>query len=98
MKKRDSENYTDITGRDSYIILKALAYASITIERLPDAFQERSDRMDMIAILNATAGESANYFLTTARSHIERRGITVEDGQIALADRKSEDGVVKFPE
>lgn len=36
-----------VTGRDGYIIAKALAYAFSTIERLPPRWQERSDMEDM---------------------------------------------------
>ena len=45
----------EITGRDSYIIVKALAYAIEAIDRLPFDAQERSDREDMIALLERLA-------------------------------------------
>lgn len=52
-----------ITGRDGYIIAKALAYAIETIERLPDEWQEFSDKEDMKMLFdglvnNETAAEA----------------------------------------
>lgn len=40
-----------VTGRDGYILAKALAYAINTIDGLPICQQEGSDRDDMMAIL-----------------------------------------------
>ena len=42
-----------ITGRDGYIIAKALRYACEAIDRLPVDQQETSDWDDMIRLLNA---------------------------------------------
>jgi hypothetical protein len=64
-----------ITGRDGYIVAKALAYAIEIIESLPEERQEASDREDMIAIRDAmfsaglisTAKESARFRLFQER-------------------------------
>jgi hypothetical protein len=40
-----------ITGRDGYIVAKALAYAIETIAALPEQYQEWGDREDMKAIM-----------------------------------------------
>jgi len=44
---------SDITGRDTYIIAKALAYGITTIDHLPKERQEGSDRDDMERLLAA---------------------------------------------
>lgn len=43
----------NITGRDDFIFVKALAYAIATIERLPSERQEWSDCEDMRDLLEA---------------------------------------------
>jgi hypothetical protein len=43
----------EITGRDDYIITKALAYAIAFIDELPEDEQAASDRNDMAALLIA---------------------------------------------
>jgi hypothetical protein len=78
-----------ITGRDHTIICKALAYAIVAIEHLPEKWQEWSDKEDMRALLDAMAGEDRDYIITTARSHLERRGVVVEDGKLVLRARES---------
>lgn len=80
--KKDTTN--TVTGRDGFIMAKALAYAIITIERLPERWQ------DMKALLDAMTRQKPDYFLTTARSHIERRGVEVVDGQLAVGDHTTE--------
>ena len=40
-----------LTGRDGYIVAKALAYAIAFIDSLPEAKREVSDRDDMVALL-----------------------------------------------
>ena len=42
-----------LTGRDGYIIAKALAYAIAVIDRLPPELQERSVQDDMRQLLDA---------------------------------------------
>jgi hypothetical protein len=87
---------TNITGRDHYIICKALAYAITAIERLPDRWQEASDKEDMRRLLAAMT-EDPNHYFISARAHLERRGVTLEQGvKLRVADRP--DGpVVDFP-
>ena len=41
-----------VTGRDDYLIAKALLYAITFIESLPEQQRELSDRDDMVALLN----------------------------------------------
>lgn len=41
----------DVTGRDRYITALALAYAIVTIERLPKPYQARGDLDDMFLLL-----------------------------------------------
>lgn len=43
----------DVTGRDSYILTKALMYAVAAIDALPADQQESSDRDDMVQLLIA---------------------------------------------
>jgi len=94
----DNTDAQDITGRDHWLLCKALAYAIETIGRLPKRWQERSDRQDMIKLLDALSA-SPDYFRTGARSHIERRGVKLVAGRMEVADRDPA-GVVRgvFPE
>jgi hypothetical protein len=41
----------EITGRDGYVIAKALAYAIQAIDDLPGHWQEKGDQADMIRLL-----------------------------------------------
>ena len=41
-----------VTGRDDYLIAKALLYAITFIESLPEQQRELSDRDDMVALLH----------------------------------------------
>ena len=64
----------NVTGRDGYIVAKALAYAILTIESLPEERQEYSDCLDMRALLEAgLAGNNAalDHVLSSARGHID---------------------------
>lgn len=86
-----------ITGRDNYIMCKALAYAIVTIDRLPERWQEQSDQSDMKALLEALT-TAPDMYLIRARSHIECRGLKVTmDGQLDVADRPDPE-IVKFPD
>jgi hypothetical protein len=89
--KTTTTNQDNITGRDGFIIRKALAYAIEAIESLPKCWQERSDTDEMIQLLNAATADP-DYFRIVARSHLERRGIEVKNARIVLAKR--EPGVV----
>ena len=46
-------NTASVTGRDGFIITKALAYAITMIDSLPAEKQEWSDRQDMVAIMKS---------------------------------------------
>jgi len=50
----------NVTGRDGSIIVKALAYAIETIERLPEDEQEWSDNEDMKSCLPQWLATSAS--------------------------------------
>jgi hypothetical protein len=72
-----------VTGRDNYIIISALAYAIEAIDRLPQRWQEWSDRRDMIALLDAMS-DQPDFFRVGARGHLLRRGTTMQDGKRVL--------------
>ena len=89
---------TDITGRDDYLVRKALAYAIETIEGLPKRWQEQSDQQQMLLLLESMADTyDAQRFRICARAHLKRRGLTVKDGEFILADRETVGTVVSFP-
>ena len=89
---------TNVTGRDGYLVRKALAYAIETIEGLPKRWQEQSDQQQMLRLLEAmTDSYAAQRFRICARSHIKRRGLTVKFGELVLADRETTGTVVPFP-
>jgi hypothetical protein len=68
----------NITGRDGPVIAKALAYAIEAIGRLPDRWQEKSDREDMLKLLNAVSGDIGDMFRFAARYRLDR-GMNDED-------------------
>ena len=49
----------DVTGRDGYIMAKALCYAIAFIDSLPIEIRENFDRDDMVAILVETVPDGA---------------------------------------
>jgi hypothetical protein len=62
-----------VTGRDDYIIRKALAYAITTIRGLPEHRQEWSDLQDMVGLFRVYCGCNAQQqarFLETAERHM----------------------------
>ena len=61
-----------LTGRDGYIIAKALAYAIAVIDRLPPELQERSDQDDMRQLLDASGSGLASVH-SPMRNEIKRR-------------------------
>jgi hypothetical protein len=94
-----TDKHPGVTGRDNYILMQALGYAIEAIARLPEQWQERSDRKDMIMLL-AALSDDPEYYRLIARAHLERRGLTVKDGQLVLRDRQpgvvvGMDGVVR---
>ena len=64
-----------ITGRDGYIVCKALAYAILAIERLPREWREESDKEDMKQLLEAYAGKQAWFYLKDVRNNLECRSM-----------------------
>jgi hypothetical protein len=71
------DNDNSITGRgttrDRYILCNALAYAIITIERLPIEQREASDREDMILMLEHLSKGflDSSFFMTGALAHLD---------------------------
>jgi hypothetical protein len=65
-----------ITGRDSYLICQALAYAILAIERLPVRWQEASNQRGMKRILEQAAGDNPGYefYIDRARRHLDQTG------------------------
>jgi hypothetical protein len=79
-----------ITGRDRLIIAKALAYAVIAIERLPEEWRAASDLNDMKTLLNSFSPKLVQTLMITARSHLERRGLDPDSSELKLADRNGD--------
>ena len=61
----------DHTGRDSYIIPKALAYAIATIQNLPDGQQEFGDMADMCRLFRRLAPSAAAHFAASVVNHAD---------------------------
>jgi hypothetical protein len=80
-----------LTGRDDYIMMKALAYAIEAIGRLPERWQEASDQKDMIELLNSTSN-APDFYRVGARGHLCQRGTTLKDGRLVVRD--PEPGIV----
>lgn len=62
------------TGRDTFIVCKALAYAILTIQSLPKEWQELSDCQDMKLLLDRYSGRNQVVYdnhLEEARWHME---------------------------
>jgi hypothetical protein len=72
----------DITGRDHYIVCKALAYAIEAIDRLPSEWQEGSDRDDMLQLLEAMSLH-ANRDRHFAAGHLTATG-EMDDASIEM--------------
>ena len=58
---------TNITGRDGYIIEKALFHAAHFIDGLPALYRERNDRDDMVRILRARLGD--DFIIAAEQQH-----------------------------
>jgi hypothetical protein len=66
----------NVTGRDGYIIAKALAYAISAIEALPPRWQEWSDCEDMKAILRARMSpQSIKQLRLEVLGHLRQCGV-----------------------
>jgi hypothetical protein len=61
-----------VTGRDGYIIAKALAYTIAVIDRLPPELREGSDQNDMRHLLDASGSGLASVH-SPMRNEINRR-------------------------
>jgi hypothetical protein len=59
----------DVTGRDGYLICKALAYAIEAIHALPRKWQEEGDAEDMRLLLEAMAPDDAELQLYIQNAH-----------------------------
>lgn len=59
----------NITGRDTDVVRKALAYAIEAIDRLPQRWQESSDRDDMVMLLEALGDAELHRY--DARLHLK---------------------------
>jgi CheY-like chemotaxis protein len=70
-----SETAIKPTGRGSYLVTKALAYAIEAIDRLPLDARERNDRDEMSALLKCMAPKGEDRSLRKiARAHLELMG------------------------
>jgi hypothetical protein len=73
-KGRRRRQLASITGRDGYLVLQALAYAILTIEKLPTKQQEQSNKEQMEKLLDVWSEGYADYFLDGARFHMTGKG------------------------
>jgi hypothetical protein len=64
VRNRDFSEPNSITGRDAYIVAKALVYAIETIEGLPERRQEGSDCQAMKAIFETLFNPSVRKAIT----------------------------------
>ena len=62
---------TNITGRDSHIMTRALAYAAAVIPLLPELYREESDREDMLRLLRALAPSEGQFELDRAAETLQ---------------------------
>lgn len=72
-----SDTNNGITGRDGFIIRKALAYGIVAICQLPKEQQEYSDMQDMRAILNHLCiglQLGSEFFIDNAMAHLNGDG------------------------
>lgn len=65
-------NIEGITGRDDFIQAKALAYAILAIQALPEEKRERSDMTDMCRILRSASLSSLVCQILSAEMHTGR--------------------------
>ena len=74
-RKRVATGAGGVTGRDGYVVCKALNYAIEVIAALPTELQERSDREDMRAIRAALFSKTLNSVVTeSACEHLFHDG------------------------
>jgi hypothetical protein len=84
----------NVTGRDGYILAKALAFAIEVIDRLPEEWRPRSDRDDMLRLLEAIQPKAQDDLRMLARAALQRRSITAKNGKLELADREDDGPIV----
>ena len=70
---RRTDRFPNVTGRDNYILMQALGYAIEAIGRLPERWQERSNREDMIELLAAMSDNRRKAEGVEPRAHIPGR-------------------------
>ena len=68
--EKSTRQPASITGRDGYLVLQALAYTILTIEALPDRWQEWSNKEQMKKLLEVWSRGHSEDFLDNARHHI----------------------------
>jgi hypothetical protein len=69
---REPEVMDEITGRDDYIIGKALLYAVAAIQALPEDKRELGDMSDMCKLIRACSGAQLWYHVANVEAHIDR--------------------------
>jgi CelD/BcsL family acetyltransferase involved in cellulose biosynthesis len=84
----------NVTGRDGYILAQALAFAIEVIDRLPEEWRPRSNRDDMLRLLEAMQPKTHAALRVQARATLQRRGITAKDGRLELAAREDDGPIV----
>lgn len=73
MPRKNSAAPESITGRDGYIVRKALLYAVASIQNLPPEKQELSDMADMCRILRADIYPFAPHMVLSVEWHTGSR-------------------------
>jgi hypothetical protein len=82
-----SRPQSSITGRDGYIVMRALGYAIVAIGMQLPRWQEWSDRADMLRILEEWESvPDSSYFITNAAAHLQHHDVPVDDGKLILAE------------
>jgi hypothetical protein len=81
---------TEVTGRDRLLVARALAYAIVSIERLPKEWREATDQRDMKTLLNTFPPKLVKIVMIGARSHLERRSLDRNSSDMKFADRDGE--------
>ena len=72
-QRRYRATHPPITAPERYVVCRALAYAIVTIERLPKRQHKWSDKEAMMDLLDrfATPGLGSEYFLESAIKQID---------------------------
>ena len=75
---------------DQLTFAKALAYAIVAIERLPEKWQAFDDLAEMKALLDRCDPKLVQVFMISARSHLERRELDSNSEELKLVDRDAD--------